>query len=378
MTVLKRSLGQEAQGLKIGVLGDGQLAQMMAIEAKKMGLNFSVLTSDPQSPAALVCSNITLGKTSNQQELLAFSEINDLITIESEFIDPKLLAAFDSKVLPAPKILKTLRDRLPQKQSLIDHGIPTSPLRFFKDLGELKQWMLNTDHGLVLKQRLFGYDGYGTRILKTAKDIEALDSNLDLNEWIAEDLIVFSKELAISFARNASGQILEFPLVESFQENSKCLWVKGPMAKSPHTEFVALLKKFVESIEFVGLISFELFQTPKGLIVNEIAPRVHNSAHYSLEALEINQFKAHLMAICNLDLPETTKIKQPFSMYNLIGETNFETTNLKLPNQSEVHLHWYGKKQCKPGRKMGHLTALADTADEALLKLKKARKDFSL
>lgn len=371
----------EAQKLHLGVLGDGQLAQMMAQEAQKMGLNFSVLSPDSKSPAAQVTSRVTLGSADKLTDFLDFCKNKDLVTIESEFIDPQTLEQSSCPVWPKPETLKSLRDRLPQKKSFIDHNIPTSPLYLFSGWDEVEKALKPNSLGLVFKKRLFGYDGYGTRIIKNLSDLEKFKSeNPDLNEWIAEDLIDFKVELAISFARNASNQILEFPLVQSHQEQSKCLWVQGPLEKTPHQDFINGLKNYIQALDFIGLISFELFLTQDHkLLVNEVAPRVHNSAHYSLEALPTNQFKAHLMAICNMDLPTDESPQKPFAMYNLIGESQGPTSNLSLPaDQQNVFLHWYHKTETRPGRKMGHLTALADTSEEALLRLKNARKEFQL
>lgn len=399
---------KNAHNLRIGVIGDGQLAQMMAEAATELGLNFSVFASSAQSPAANTKAQITLGDLNKPSDFIAFCQKNDLITIESEFIDPELLQKSPVPVWPSPSILKSLRDRLPQKESLIEHQIPTSPLRLFKNLKDeaMDFWQTHieqnrTAKGLVFKRRLFGYDGYGTRILKSLDDLKTFiaetedlaqhpttDDNTSIpsmnlsQDWIAEDLVSFTKEFAISFARNPKGQILEFPLVESFQQDSKCLWVKGPIDKTPYLETIQRLKDYINNINFIGLISFELFLSSNGdLVVNEIAPRVHNSAHYSIEALEISQFKAHLMAICDFDLPESSAFKhqKAFAMYNLIGQKDMATKDLNFPELSpDIHLHWYHKTQSRKGRKMGHITTLADTPEKALLKLENIRKDFKL
>lgn len=371
---------KDAQSLSLGILGGGQLAQMLVEASKPLGLKVAVLAPNLDQPVAHVTSNITLGSTDNLVDFLSFQEDKDLITIESEFINPDLLQKSTSTVSPSPSLLKSLRDRLPQKESLIAHQIPTSPLHHFEDLSQAQQWMSENQKGLVFKQRLFGYDGYGTRIVRNSDDLKNFESeSVNLKDWIAEELISFNKELAISFARNQGGQIMQFPLVESLQQDSKCLWVKGPLDTTPFQNMISSLKSYINTIDFVGLITFELFQTAQGPVVNEVAPRVHNSAHYSIEALNISQFTAHLMAICNLELPESPKVLKSFAMYNLIGERDIPASELTMgSNSDDIHLHWYHKSQSRKGRKMGHITSLADTSAEALLKLENARKEFKL
>lgn len=379
-----RSL-KDAQNLRIGILGDGQLAQMLVEASKPMQLNLSILGSDHQSPAAQTGVDFTLGDLTNSLDFLNFCKDKDLLTIESEFIDPALLETSPIPVWPHPQTLISLRDRLPQKKSLIASGIPTSPLHLFSSFDEAKTKLKSHSQGLVFKKRLFGYDGYGTRVVKTYDDLVQFEhtegANAHLQDWIAEDFVSFQRELAISFARNTSGQIMEFPLVESHQQNSKCLWVKGPIETTPYRIFIERLKSYINEIHFVGLITFELFENQHGLLVNEVAPRVHNSAHYSIEALDVSQFTAHLMAICNMPLPNQTQLKAPaFAMYNLIGEREMAAQELRLASLegTDIHLHWYQKAQSRKGRKLGHLTTLADTPEEALLKLEKTRKDFEL
>lgn len=421
---------EDAQKLSIGVLGDGQLAQMLSEAAEDLGLNLYVFASSPDSPAAQTNTQVTLGLLDNSSDFLNFCKDKDLITIESEFIDPEQLKQTKTKVWPSPTTLECLRDRLPQKKSLIENGIATSPLYQFSSFDEARKTLKQKPLGLVFKKRLFGYDGYGTRVIKTLEDLNSFeqellaldnscspssatppqnthsktseqnseinsqsqnttrgsdapsDSSLSIREWIAEDFVPFTKELAVSFARNPSGQILSFPLVESHQENSKCLWVKGPIAESPYQSSLETLKSYVNKINFVGLISFELFLTQDGtLLVNEVAPRVHNSAHYSIEALNISQFTAHLMAICNMELPQKPILQQEgFAMYNLIGERDCPASALTLPQalSPNIYLHWYKKTQSRKGRKLGHLTTLADTPEKALLELEKIRAKFQL
>lgn len=396
----------------IGILGDGQLARMLCLEAHKLNISIAILTTSKDSPAALVNSNNFICDQINQETVQKFAEFcvqqnpEALLTIESEFIDPEFIINAQNKtnikVFPSVDSLKLIRDRKPQKNFLIENNLPTSPMIDFKDQKNLIDYFenikptsstseknnsnisaINSETSkpdrLVFKKRLFGYDGYGTVILNNHHDLSKLPKNFDVKDWICEHFINFKRELAISFARNTNGEVCIFPWVETYQENSKCLWVKGPQSqneamKSLQTKIKAALNK----INYVGFITFEVFETENSeLFINEVAPRVHNSAHYSLDALYLNQFKAHLLAGLNFTLPEKPKVISAFAMYNLIASK--EENNPIIPqNGADYFLHWYQKNQSRPGRKMGHITSLASTFDEALLVLKNKSGDFNL
>lgn len=396
----------------IGILGDGQLARMLCLEAHKINIQTAILTTSKDSPAALVNSNNFICDQINQETVQKFAEYcmeqnsEAFLTIESEFIDPEFIINAQNKTnieaFPSVESLKIIRDRKPQKNFLIENSLPTSPMIDFKDLNDLKEYFdtirlksntseknnldsasinVNTtkSNRLVFKKRLFGYDGYGTVILNNHHDLSKLPKNFDVNDWICEHFINFKRELAISFARNKNGDVCIFPWVETYQENSKCLWVKGPQSQNEAMKSLQKkIKTALNKINYVGFITFEVFETDNNeLYINEVAPRVHNSAHYSLDALYLNQFKAHLLAGLNFSLPEKPKVISAFAMYNLIASK--EENNPIIPqNGADYFLHWYQKNQSRPGRKMGHITSLASTFDEALLVLKNKSGDFNL
>ena len=265
----------------------------------------------------------------------------------------------------------------------------------------------------VLKTRRGGYDGYGTFVVKNKTALfkllnipQALESSktrktqtknriktentlkksLPKTSFIAEPLLSFKRELALISARNQKGQIIFFPLVESFQKNSVCLWVKGPVEHLKLAGLKRKIRSFLTKIDYRGVIAFELFETESVLIVNELAPRVHNTGHYSLSALTEDQFTIHLKAISNQDLKTPRLLSKEFAMLNLLGEGSpqplFQTKGkaCSLIDQSQAlkqkgfHLYWYGKKQSRPGRKMGHINCLGDRSLERLLQLKKQIK----
>ncbi len=344
---------------KLGIVGGGQLAKMLGFEAQKLGAEVYIYSQSSDDPAAKTTRFHTKGKLKSQSSILKWAQGLDLITYESEFIDLGFIK--DTRVYPSTKTMNLLRDRLSQKKQLVKNDIPTSPFSILtKDYSFQKP--------VVFKQRLFGYDGYGTVICKSEKSVKDFFKKLDkekgnVEDWIVEDFIPFKRELAVSISRNKKGDFCVFPLVESFQKDSKCFWVKGPIESKLLNPLVIKLKNFLNKINYVGIMAFELFESKNKLIINEIAPRVHNSAHYSIEALELSQFKAHILSIFNQPLPKTSLPLKQFAMVNLIGTTKNKPV---LNYSTKSHFHWYGKLENRPGRKMGHITVLSKFANQAL------------
>ena len=369
---------------KIGVIGGGQLAQMLALTAHKNALDLTVLSPSKDDPAAKVTASWIKGSTTSPVSIKKLAAKVDVITFESEFVSPKCLKVLEElstskicEVHPHPKLMQQVADRLPQKQMLEKYKVPTSTFDSIRNSDELLALKASRSLPLVLKARRNGYDGYGTYILKKWGDKKAHDF-VDSCEFgiIVEDFIPFKKELAISLAVNKQKKVTFFPLVETFQQDYKCLWVKGPVTN--HLAFPQLkakLTKMVKDIGYVGLISFEIFDTGNELIINEIAPRVHNSGHYSQDAMNISQFELHLRAITGAPLEQPKPLANGFAMMNLLGSSSIKP---KLTFAKDVKLHWYLKSQNRKGRKMGHLNALAQTPAMALKKVSKARKEYVL
>ncbi len=363
-------------GLKIGILGGGQLARLLVQEAHRMGLDAHVLSENQEDPAAQVTSHWHQGQTNKLEDLSQFCKKMDLVTFESEFIPAEALRAlnknFSKKIFPHPSLLKVLQDRLSQKNMLLENKIPTSPFVVLNEPADLMVAQQLFKTGLVVKTRLGGYDGKGTFILKSKKDVSQFLNKQDLtnHNFIAEKLISFRRELALQVARNKSGQILFLPLVEIHQAKNRLDWLQGP---AHHPKLMTLQKKisiFLKKIDYVGLIAFELFDQGSQLLVNEIAPRVHNSGHYSTEALSIDQFSLHLMAGLDQDFPALKLRCKNFSMTNLIGQGS---AKIKIPGPLSGTLHWYGKAKNLSGRKMGHVTYLNSSPRLALLERKRMK-----
>lgn len=368
-------------GIRIGLLGGGQLARMLAIKGHELGFQMHVMSLGANDPAAQVVNHHFLGDPDRLDSLKKFFATVDVATFESEFLDPDLLnqglSGTAVQIHPTPATMGVLQDRLSQKELLDSHKVPTLDFAAIDSLAEAEEFMRYHPGGIVLKQRRFGYDGYGTFVVRKARDLPApfADRKKDRANLLAEPLCRFKRELALSLVRTQDGRIGEFPLVESRQENSRCLWVKGPVKHRAHSALTLKLRRMIAAIDYVGVIAFELFETEAGLLVNEIAPRVHNSAHYSLDAMDTDQFTAHILAVSGAGIPKLSLRTKGFAMVNLLGKTSQAPTWELSP---DVHLHWYGKSENRPGRKMGHLNTVAKSADEALRRARKAERKFKL
>ena len=369
--------------VKLGILGGGQLARMLSLKCHEMGIKPYVLSPHPQDPACQVTPYFVKGSLSSKRDLKNFLKQVDLTIFENEFLNPSLLhsASLDTNtpIHPTPKVMNLLQDRLNQKQLLTKYKIPTAPfvaVQAKKPFSALTRLFPN---GLVLKKRHQGYDGQGTFIVQNFSN-KTLVKQAKLfiqnhSPLIAEKYVPFKKELAIILVRNRKNQTVELPLVETFQEKACCVWVKGPVR---HAKTPALVKKMthmMKEINYEGVMAFELFETKKGALwVNEMAPRVHNSGHYSLNGLSEDQFSLHIKAVLNMDIQTPLMRAGGFAMLNLLGEQQPPFKKwLPPPNTS---LHWYGKKDSRPGRKMGHINSLDRTAQKALSTLLDFKKSL--
>lgn len=366
--------------LKIGIFGGGQLARMLCLKGHELGFEMHVLSEKPSDPAAQVVHYHHLGRADHPLTIKNFLEAVDVATFESEFLDAELLKDSEGdqrKIFPSPRLMGLLQDRLSQKDLLVEHNLPTLPHLPVSSLEEArKAWPL-CPVGLVLKKRRFGYDGYGTYVIRKESQLEDTFASwgTDVPELIAEPLCRFQRELAVSLCRGRDGSVVVFPLVESKQVDSRCKWVKGPIHHKGGTELIKKLKSFVKKIDYVGTIAFELFDSKGKLIINEIAPRVHNSAHYSLNALTLDQFSAHLVALSQQKISTPQLLTRGFAMVNLLGHST-QTPSWKQPQNA--FLHWYGKLDNRPGRKMGHLNVVSTSADQALRIALKEERNFKL
>lgn len=374
-------MSRNTKNKRIGILGGGQLARMMILKAHEMGIPTHVLCPNGDDPAAQVTQNWHRGSQNNLNDLVDFFKSVDIVTFESEFCDVPLIkkanASQKRKVAPSLGALAKIQDRLSQKKSLEQFGLSTSPFVKVDNRQQAEKALENFKGGMVLKRRRFGYDGYGTFVVRSAQDLAELEDKVFQLEgrFIAEAFIPFERELAIVGFRNQKGEFVHFPISETHQEDSRCLWVKGPIKHSKSKKLVADLKRYMDGLNYTGALALELFEVKGKLIVNEVAPRVHNSGHYSLDGLDHDQFSLHIRAILNQELPKPRLIDLGYAMYNLLGHS---TADPKWTLNGSPRLHWYGKKDNRPGRKMGHLNVSSHSGDHALKLLKKSVKEFQL
>ena len=352
---------------KIGVLGGGQLGRMLIQEAINLNLHIHIMDPDQNAPCASIAQTFTCAAITDFDAVMEFGKDKNLITVEIENVNIEALEMLEKsgvQVYPQPHVLKIIKDKGTQKQFYKKNGIPTSPFVIFDSAREL----MNASNELpaVQKLRTGGYDGKGVQILKDAK------SSFDAPHLI-ENLIDFEKEISIIVARNDKGQISTFPSVEcEFNPEAhlvEFLFSPAEISQEIENKAKEIAADLIEKIDMVGILAVEMFLTKSGdILVNEIAPRPHNSGHHTIECCETSQFAQHLRAILSLPLGSTALI-QPGAMINLLGEKGHMGTAIygglsDLLDHDNVFPHLYGKEQTKPFRKMGHVTITGKTLKE--------------
>ncbi|MCX7979229.1 MAG: 5-(carboxyamino)imidazole ribonucleotide synthase, partial [Bdellovibrionaceae bacterium] len=347
-------------GKKIGVLGGGQLARMLLMAGHRLGFEMHVLCPHDDDPAAQVTRHWTQGDPHNAHDLIAFAQKVEILTFESEFFPAQaieeMIGSGRVDVLPPPRLMNQLQDRLTQKSWIEAGGLPTADFIDVHSVAEAQAFFeAHKKTGIVLKKRFGGYDGNGTFICKKSSELQDVLKAHDptRERMIAEAYIPFRREMACIFVRNQKGQCVHLPLVETHQDERRLDWLKGPEKHPQWRKTITLIEKLLKKSNYVGAIGFEFFDTGKNLLVNEVAPRVHNSGHYSLEALTEDQFTLHIKAISGMDLIAPKIEGKSFAMVNLNGRTDRPPA---LFTKTTGHLHWYGKSVNRPGRKMGHIT----------------------
>ena len=358
---------------KLGILGGGQLGKMMLSETRKLDIQTYVLDPSEDAPCKIACNKFFQGDLMDFETVYNFGKQVDILTFEIELVNVDALEKLEFEgiqVYPSPKTLRKIQNKGVQKSLYQTNNIPTAAFRIFENLENLKSQILNLTLPFVWKCTEFGYDGYGVKIIREASDLD----NLPNVECITEELIPFKNELAVIVVRNLSGEIKTYPVVEMefHPEANQVEYVICParIEEKVTQKATEIALKVAEVFEPVGLLAVEMFQTHNDeIIVNEIAPRPHNSGHYSIEASYTSQFENHLRAILNLPLGNTDS-KVAGIMVNLVGEAGF-SGNVVYENISEilnidgVTPHIYGKKQTRPFRKMGHVTIVNENMNEA-------------
>lgn len=356
---------------RLGILGGGQLARMTLQAAIGLGIDTVIVSEAPDSPAGRVARREIVGDIGTAPVQAALIDSADVITLENEFIDAAILerlAERGATVRPGGATLRLVQDKLIQKQTLAAQGLPVPAFRAVETPDDLRRAAAEWGWPLVLKARRNGYDGYGNATLRSADDIQAALARLGWPQraLFVEQGIAFTRELAVLIARRSDGVTAVYPVVETLQRNHICHVVRAPAAIpiALAERATAIARAAVEAVGGVGITAVELFQVgEETILINELAPRPHNSGHYSIEACVTSQFENHVRAVLGLPLGATALRAPAAVMVNLLGERDGTTTprgldqTLALP---DTHLHLYGKREVRRGRKMGHVTALAD------------------
>lgn len=373
---------------KIGILGGGQLGKMLCQAGSILGLNISILEKDTSYPAASVCTSFVCGNITDYDDVMDFGMKMDVITIEIENVNTDALEALEQmgkKVYPPSAALKIIKDKGKQKIFYEGSDVPSSDFTLYKSkeeiLSDVAKGILSIP--FVQKSRTEGYDGKGVQVVRSTDDLDFL---LD-GATLVEDMVEIEQEIAVIVARNPSGDIKAFPIVEmQFHPVANLvefLFCPSNLSYTKALEAEKLALQIAEKMEIVGLLAVEMFIAKDGsVLINEVAPRPHNSGHHTIEACTTSQFEMHLRAILDLPLGSTELIR-PAVMVNLLGEPGYRG-NVVYQNIEEclsldgVYPHLYGKKETKPYRKMGHVTIVDKNLDLAIEKARIVQKTLKV
>lgn len=362
---------------RIGVLGGGQLGKMLALAAGPAHLPIDLMDASEDFPAAPFARRFVSGNFKNYDDVYNFGKTVDILTIEIEHVNTEALHQLKKegiKIHPSPEALDTIKDKGLQKQFYEQHDIPSSNFELYEDETALKAAITSGKRKLpfVQKSRTAGYDGRGVSVISKPEDLE---NKLLPGPCVAEDLVDIDKEIAVIAARNERGEIQTFPAVEMIfnpvANLVEFLSCPAHISEVIETQADQLARQVIEAYDLSGLLAVELFLTKSGkILVNEVAPRPHNSGHHTIESCYTSQYDQHLRAILNWPLG-STKLKTPAVMVNLLGAPDHTGPAyyqgledcLAMPG---VNIHLYGKTMTKPYRKMGHVTILGDTVEAAL------------
>lgn len=373
---------------KIGIVGGGQLGKMLALDAGPLHLSLFALDADRNFPAGPYVHGFTEGNFKNYDDVYNFGKEMDVVTIEIEHVNTEALLQLKKegkKVHPAPEALALIKDKGKQKQFYEKNNFPTSDFTIYDSEKDVLSAVESGELSIpfVQKSCTGGYDGKGVKVVKNEADLKELLPG----ESLIEDLVDIDKELAVIVARNESGETKAFTAVEmTFNPQANLveyLLCPARIDESTEQKLETIARDLISAFDICGLLAIEFFLTKKGeILVNEVAPRPHNSGHHTIDSCFTSQFEQHLRGVMNLPLG-STKIKSPAVMLNLLGEDNYTGPAL-YKNLGEclamegVNIHLYGKATTKPFRKMGHATVLGDDIEEAMKKAEKVKETLQI
>ncbi len=369
---------------RIAIVGGGQLGKMMTVAAKQIGFHVTVLDPTEGSPAAQVADRQVVASFLDGEAIRSLAAEADVLTYEFEHIDSEALIDLEARgrpVFPTPRLLRVIQNKLTQKRALAGAGIPVPEFAPVADAGDVREAAARFGFPMMLKACTGGYDGKGNRLLRGPDDIAESLAAIGGGEKMAERHVRFACEVSVMVARSRHGEIRTYPLSENEHEDSilRCGIVPARVSGAVAARARQVAEAVMAEFSGVGVFCVEMFVTPDGgVLVNEVAPRPHNSGHYTIEACVTSQFEQHVRAIAGLPLGDTS-LRTPAVMLNLLGEDGHAgpavlegcAKALSLPG---VHLHLYGKRFTAPRRKMGHVTVTATGLDRALEVAEQARQ----
>ena len=373
--------------MRIGIVGGGQLGKMMALEAKKMNFYITTLDPTPDCPSHSVSDRHIIAGFEDESSLRELAECSDVLTYEFEHINAQFLLKLEQKghvIYPTPKSLIHIQDKLTQKQMLLEGGVPVPRFISIESPGDLISAAKTMGCPLMLKSRFGGYDGKGNLKVSDINDAEASFNELS-GSLMAEEWIDYIMEISVLACRGADGQMKVYPAAQNFHADSilRRTIAPAPVSESTNKAAMKMAAEVMRIFAGVGMFCIEMFVTGDNrLLVNEVAPRPHNSGHYTIEACVTSQFENHIRAVAGLPLGDTSLLK-PAVMSNILGENGFSGSAylegmreaLEIPG---VFVHVYGKSETNPKRKMGHVTVIADTPEEALTRSDKATQNLRM
>ncbi len=357
-----------APGATIGILGAGQLGRMLAIAALKLGLRCHVFAPEPEAPAHDAAMAKTVAPYEDEAALARFADSVDVVTYEFENVPTATVEFLNARkpVRPGVRALSLTQDRFVEKTFLRDLGLETAPFAAIDNAGELARLIATLGRPAILKTRRFGYDGKGQTMIREGSDVGAVHRTLGAGPMILEGFVVFEREVSVVAARSLEGEVAAFDLCENEHERHILARTRLPAHVGPGIEAEAqrMAASILDALDYVGVIGVELFVArgrdgAERLIVNEIAPRVHNSGHWTIDGAQTSQFEQHVRAIAGWPLGSPAR-HGAIEMHNLIGEEAEEWRDILA--QPDLSLHLYGKLETRPGRKMGHVTRVLPEA----------------
>ncbi|MBL9018357.1 MAG: 5-(carboxyamino)imidazole ribonucleotide synthase [Myxococcales bacterium] len=360
-------------GATVGVLGGGQLGRMMAVTARQMGYRIVVLDPSPRCPTAQVSDGVVVGALDDLEAARHLAQQVDVITLDTEHVPADVLAELHTiaPVRPGANVLRTIQDRLVQKQFLDTLGVPQAAWAPVGNALELTAGLAKVGAPAIVKVRRAGYDGKGQVRIDAAADGPAQLARLRGEPAVIEEVVPFTREISVVLARGMAGDIRVYPIAENVHRRHILHTTRAPapMAAEQRARAEAMAIKVAEALDHVGVMAVEMFELPDGrLLANEIAPRTHNSGHYTYGACATSQFEQHVRAVCGLPLGDPRPLTGAV-MVNLIGDlwAKGPPAWQHVLARPEARLHLYGKDAPAPGRKMGHVVLLDDDTDRALL-----------